>query len=172
MGISEDDLREIKRYKLKPGHISHTGVQRYSTSAVHDENGSFLTNEYFYRAMSMEELDSYRDQFAFVQVKGHQGWAPFRDYSVDYLDMKSDPPIRCLVEAHVPGFVKRMNEEGWVSGKAESGCVSWGIGTTQSNGWAGSKKLKVKSRKLALHPWDIFHEKLKKVRIVDLLVQI
>ncbi len=169
MPISPIDHRDILRYHLKLQHKDHRGSQLWSSWAHHDLVGDYETNEYFYRAMSLEELDSYRDRFAFVQIAGHQGWAPYRNYSLRYLKGHSAPPITRLVEAHLPGFVERMRQEGWFIGKAEAGCISWGIGLAQSNGWRGRHDLRARNKDKALHPWNIFHETLRAVRVVNLL---
>ncbi|TVZ40929.1 hypothetical protein P886_0264 [Alteromonadaceae bacterium 2753L.S.0a.02] len=170
MPLTAFDQRDITRYNLKQGRTDHRGNQLWSSWARHDAAGNYETNEYFYRAMSLAELDSYRNRFSFDQIAGHQGWAPYRAYSLAYLDTRSIPQITRLVEAHLPGFVRRMKEEGWFIGKIEAGCFSWGIGSTQSNGWRGSRGLRARHKNEALHPWDIFHETLKAVRVVDLMV--
>ena len=170
MRLKPSDTRDITRYNLKLVGADHRGNQSFSSWARHDNIGSSDNNNYFYRAMSLAELDSYRNSFAFNNIRGHQGWAPHRAYSAQYLNARSNPQITHLVEAHLPGFVQRMKEEGWFVGKVEAGCFSWGIGLTQSNGWKGRRDLKARNRNEALHPWNIFHETLKAIRVVDLLV--
>ena len=103
--MNADDRRDIVRYALKLGHTDHHRVQRWSNWAHHDSDGDYRTNEYFYRAMSLAALDSYRTRFYFAQGVGHQGWAPYRDYSVAYLDFRTG--ITRLVEAYLPRFVQR-----------------------------------------------------------------
>ena len=109
-----------------------------------------------YRAMTRAEFDSY----------GHQGWAPFRSSSHAYLDANQSR----LVEVHLPGFVQAMADQGWFTGKVERGCLSWGIGTTQSNGWQGRRGMGVRNKNDAQHPWEIFHDCLDRnhVRLVTL----
>ena len=114
--------------------------------------------------MSLEELDSYRVKFFFDRIKvGHQGWAPYRKYSYDYMNAN----ITRLVEAYAPDFVASLKKEGWFIGKNETGCMSWGIGETQSNGWRKDEGVTAKNKNEANDPCNIFHDTLKSVRVVN-----
>jgi hypothetical protein len=179
--LKDQDRNDIVKYRLVVTHTKHDGSQLWSGPVVHEDAGDYLTNEYFYRAMTLEEFDSYRTQFVFRQGGGHQGWAPYRAYSVAYLgpakpatrNHAEQPAMTRLVEVHLPGFVAEMKKEGWVTGKVESGCLSWGIGTAQSNGWQGGQGVRPATKATAKDPWDIFHDILAKtqnsVKLVNVL---
>jgi|JI7StandDraft_1071085.scaffolds.fasta_scaffold479637_1 hypothetical protein len=165
--MKDADERDIRRYNLRLTHTAHNGDQYYSSLLVRQEDYiDYRQTEYFYRAMTLAEFDSYRTQFSFRQGYGHQGWAPFRSYSHAYLDANQSR----LVEVHLPGFVQAMADQGWFTGKVERGCLSWGIGTTQSNGWQGRRGMGVRNKNDAQHPWEIFHDCLDRnhVRLVTL----
>ena len=167
MAILPEDERDIRRYHLTHEHTKHDGSQIWSGPAVHEDTGAYNTSTRFYRAMSLAELDSYRTRFAFDKVAGHQGWAPYRSYSKAYLKAGQTR----LVEAHLPGFVNALGQEGWFIGKVETGCISWGIGLTQSNGWRGGAGIRPRSKQQAQDPWDIFHDCLARgsLKVVNVL---
>ena len=181
MPLSAADRSAIVRGRLTVAHTKHDGSQIWSGPAAHEDAGDHLTNEYFYRAMSQEEFDSLDTQFVFRKGGGHQGWAPFRAYSLAYLgpakpatrNKPAKAAITRLVEVHLPGFVAEMASEGWFQGKVEAGCFSWGIGTAQSNGWRGGAGVRPATKDRAKDPWDIFHDAMlrspHKPKVVNIL---
>ncbi len=95
--------------------------------------------EYFYRAMKRDEAFGWLDhnRIAVPDPGGHHGWASHRNYSLGYLTRKNQ--YTYLLEIYAPLFIPWMKEVGFLSGKAEGGDMSWGIGGTSSNGWGGNK---------------------------------
>ncbi|HET9958667.1 MAG TPA: hypothetical protein VFQ61_29440 [Polyangiaceae bacterium] len=176
----------------------HAGDRYYSSEPQHYERPLELERHpsrqaYFYRAMTREEAQGWLHptRYAMPDPSGHHPWASNRDYSAGYLTRRHG--YTHLVEVYAPDFVPQMMSIGFVSGKAEAGDISWGIGGTPSNGWRGSKTTNkvlesayadLKGRKVSpkevrgrergmaneLAPY-LFKDSIRSVRVVDLRSQ-
>jgi hypothetical protein len=172
--MNDADTREVQRSNLQFERTTRHGAELWSAPAVKETrtgDDDFKTSSYFYRAMAVEELDAFRTTDQFLQAAGHGGWAPYRAYSLEYLDVResANPKINRLVQVYALEFVALMAAEGWFVGKLEAGCISWGTGTAQSNGWRGGGGVRPARKADARHPYDLFHEAIRGYRVVNVL---
>lgn len=111
---------------------------RFYTYAVRNQTGSVIEPTFLYRAMKRSEATDILAKNVNPDPNGHHGWSSYRDFSFEYLTRKNG--YTHLVEVKAPNFIPWMKEIGFVSGKAEGGDMSWGIGGKSSNGWRGTKE--------------------------------
>lgn len=146
----------------------------YSAPAQFDNSSPSNSGDaqtYFYRAMTSEEFEAF--QFGLVlSAAGHQGFASFRNYSKDYMNkMFEKSSYAVLIEVYAPDWIKDLHTHGWSIGKAENGDISWGIGQTQSNGWANTGTVKASNRNLAKSPLSLFQETRRRFKVVNLIIK-
>lgn len=173
MALSDEDARDVRQYQLTLEHETHHGQARYMGRPIVPSQGDPMYHSqrpsHFYRAMTYNEFDTFRMTGRFPRINGHQGWAPYCDYAKGYLGKHGTQFYSRLVEVFADGFIPAMNRQGWFTGKAEGGCVSWGIGATQSNGWRPVASGVPKTKNAATHPSDIFLDEIERFALVGLL---
>lgn len=99
---------------------------RLYTYAARSEEQESAQPGFFYRATTAQDANNLLRKMVTVNPNGHQGWASYRGYSLTYLTRGYG--YTHLIEVKAPDFIPWMREIGWVSGKAEDGDMSWGIG--------------------------------------------
>ncbi|OAA59183.1 hypothetical protein SPI_06385 [Niveomyces insectorum RCEF 264] len=111
-----------------------------------------VNQAYFYRAMTRDEAEAwlalsaepatarvakYRELTA-LHIQGHQGWASHREYAKKYLKRRAG--YTHLLQVYAPRFLPEIFAFGYLSGKAESDEMSWGVGRMPQNSWRASKE--------------------------------
>lgn len=112
-------------------------VQTQADSGIdgrHDHENNCI---YFYRSMRVSEADSWLNGDGIIDMNSGQPWATNFEYSKLYMNgTHGKYPI--MLEAYVPGFIRKAKALGISDGKPEGtgkafGNVSWGTGYQSEN---------------------------------------
>jgi len=145
---------------------------RFYSYPVRCDGAAGMPQENFYRAMNRTEALGWLapGRTAVPDSEGHHPWASYRNYSLSYLTRKNN--YTYLLEVHAPDFLPWMREIGFISGKAEAGDISWGIGGKSSNGWGGTKPANDALKALYKHAYPTINRNLVKGGLRALAVQL
>jgi hypothetical protein len=166
--INEFNLT-VDSHQSKPNEYTiYSTIARFDTASP---SNAGKAQAYFYRAMTAKEFEAFRFGTV-IAAGGHQGFASYRNYSKGYINKMFDGNnYAVLIEVYAPNWIGELNAHGWSSGKAESGDMSWGIGTTQSNGWSNTGTTKYSNKNLARTPLSIFQATTRMFRVVNLIIK-